>query len=153
MSDDVVKVMFVDPEAEKLGLPHYRKDGDAGFDLYVILPEDEREHGKTIFPGERALLDTGMHIQFPKGIYGRITHRSSTEKRLRLRVVEGTIDQGYRGRIFTQVSNDNSCKIEVYHGARIAQMILMPVITRPIIAVDSLDDSERGSDGFGSTGK
>lgn len=147
-----VKVLFVDEEAKRLGLPYYRHEGDAGVDLHVILGEDDRESGLTIFPGERKLLDTGMHIELPFGYWARITHRSSTERKWRLRVVEGTIDQGYRGRLFTQVSNDNTFPIKIDHGARIAQLILMPIVMAKFVEVDELEGSGRGTKGFGSTG-
>ena len=147
-----VKVRFVDEESEKMGIPYYRKIGDAGVDLHVVLEENQIESGLTIFPGERKLLDTGIHVQFPPNIWGLIIHRSSTERRKRLRVVQGIIDNGFRGRLFTQVSNDNTYQIVVNHGSRIAQLILLPLEQREFIKVDNLEDSDRGESGFGSTG-
>lgn len=147
-----VKVKVVDQEVHKFGLPKYRKSGDAGADLFVILPKEERKEGLTIFPGERKLLDTGLHVELPEGHYAQITHRSSTEKRFRLRVVGGTIDNGYRGRLFAQVSNDNTFPVTVQHGDRIAQLILMPLIQAEFVEVAELSDSDRGEGGFGSTG-
>lgn len=148
-----VKVKFVDEAAKELGLPRYRKTGDAGADLYVILPEAERKEGLHVFPGERKLLDTGMHIQLPEGYYARIVHRSSTEKRHRLRVVEGIIDQGYRGRLYAQVSNDNTFPVTIQHGDRIAQLVILPIIQGAFEEAEELDSSDRGEGGFGSTGK
>jgi len=148
-----IKVKFVDDEAKSLGLPHHRKAGDAGVDLHVILSPEDRDNGLTIFPGERKLLDTGMHMEFPHGVFARISHRSSTERRRRLRVVEGTIDQGFRGRLFTQVSNDNTFPIVVEHGERLAQMILSPIVHGYFSEVTELADSDRGEAGFGSTGR
>lgn len=147
-----LKVMFVDEEAKKYGLPIYRHAGDAGFDLHVILPEDERESGKKIFNGDRILLDTGMHIQLPQGYWGLIIHRSSTERKHRLRVVQGVIDQGYRGRIYTQVANDTGGHLVVNHGQRIAQMLILPVTQLKLVEADELAGSDRGQSGFGSTG-
>lgn len=149
----VVKVKVVNEAAREFGLPYHRKEGDAGADLYVVLSEEDRKDGLTIFPGERKLLDTGLRIELPDGVYARITHRSSTEKRHRLRVVEGTIDQGYRGKLFAQVSNDNTFPVTIKHGDRIAQLILLPLIQANFIEVDELADSDRGEGGFGSTGK
>lgn len=148
-----VSVLFTDPEAKRLGLPRYAKPGDAGADLFVVLPVEERETGITIFPGERKLLPTGIRVQLPRGYWARITHRSSTEKRHRLRVVEGTIDQGFRGDLFTQVSNDNTFPVHIEHGARIAQLILHPIIHGMFHEVDQLSASERGTSGFGSSGR
>jgi len=148
-----VKVKFADEQAKEWGLPFHRKSGDAGVDLHVILDAEDRADGLTIYPGQRALLDTGMHMEFPPGVFARIQHRSSTERRRRLRVVEGTIDQGFRGRLFTQVSNDNSFPIVVKHGERLAQMILSPIVHGNFIESDDLADSDRGEAGFGSTGR
>lgn len=147
-----LQVKFTSEEARKFGLPKYAFKGDAGFDLRVILPESDREHGTTIFPGERKLLDAGIQISLPDDHWGRITHRSSTERRLRLRVVEGTIDSGYTGPIYVQVSNDNTFPIKVQHGDRIAQMIVCPVIQVGIVETNQLPSTDRGSKGFGSTG-
>lgn len=135
-------------------VPRYAHDGDAGFDLSVWLPESDRKDGKKIFPYERALLDTGLHFGLPEGYWGSIQHRSSTEKKHRLRVVQGTIDQGYTGRIYVQIANDNSFPITINHGDRLAQMILHRIV-RPesFEIVESLDATARGSNGFGSTGK
>lgn len=148
-----VGVKFINKEAEKLGLPCYRYSGDAGADLHVCLDDEDREIGhKTIFPNERVKLPTGVHIELPEGYWGRITHRSSTEKRLRLRVVEGTIDNGYVGPLFVQVHNPNTYPIEVRHGDRLAQLILCPVIQAEFVAKDTLKTTDRNDKGFGSTG-
>jgi dUTP pyrophosphatase len=148
-----IKVKFTDPEAKRLGPPKYHKSGDAGADLYVILDEADRERGLTVFPGERKLLATGIRIELPRGFWARITHRSSTEKRHRLRVVEGTIDQGFRGDLFTQVSNDNTFPVVLHHGDRVAQLIVLPIIHGIFAEAEELGASERGTGGFGSTGK
>jgi dUTP pyrophosphatase len=147
-----VNVMFLDEEAKLYGLPKYRYSGDAGADLHVILPPDERIIGVTIFPGERKALPTGLSIQMQQGWWARITHRSSTEKRLRLRVIEGTIDNGYTGPLLVQVANENSFPIKVNHGDRLAQLILMPVVHGEFTEVQEHADTDRGSNGFGSTG-
>lgn len=153
MQKVIVKVKIVDEAVREFGLPKYRKSGDAGADLYVVLSMEDREQGLTIFPGERKLLDTGIHIELPEGYYARIVHRSSTEKRYRLRVVEGTIDQGYRGRLFAQVSNDNTFPVTIKHGDRIAQLVILPIIQGSFEEVEELADSDRGEGGFGSTGR
>lgn len=147
-----VKVKFVDDAARELGLPQHRKQGDAGADLYVVLPDNERKEGLQIFPGERKLLNTGMRIQLPEGYYARILHRSSTEKRYRLRVIEGLIDQGFRGTLYAQVSNDNTFPVTIQHGDRIAQLVILPIIQGDFQEAEELDQSDRGEGGFGSTG-
>lgn len=146
-----VGIKFVNDEARKFGLPFHRYSGDAGVDLHIILDEPDRQHGLTIFPGERQLLSTGIHLQLPPGIWARITHRSSTEKKWRLRVVEGTIDNQFTGQLFVQVSNNNTFTVKIEHGSRIAQLILMPIITRSFVEIDKLEETTRGNRGFGST--
>ena len=139
-------------EAKKLGLPEYSYDGDAGLDLPVVLPVAEHGHGLQIFPGDRVMLHTGMVMEFPKGYWGRITHRSSTENRSRLRVIEGTIDD-YRGEIFVQVHNMNTFPLHVEHGHKLAQLILCNTCSFTIEEAQELRPSRRGANGFGSTGK
>lgn len=147
-----VKVMFLDEEARKFGVPIYAYEGDAGVDLKLVLDKDEREHGTTVYPGERKLLPCGLAMEIEKGWWGRITHRSSTERRLRLRVVEGTIDNHYHGPIFVQVSNQNSFPVHIAHGDRLAQMIFHRRNQVRFVVVDQLSGSERGEKGFGSSG-
>jgi dUTP pyrophosphatase len=147
-----VKILFDDDEAAKICMPSYAKPGDAGADLRVFLDPEHRGEGLTIFPGERHLIAAGFRAEFPPGIWGKITHRSSTERRRRLRVVSGTIDSKFRGRIFTQVHNGNSFPVVVKHGERLAQMILHRVIQRRFEPTTVIAESERGEGGFGSTG-
>lgn len=155
--NDEVKVKFLDEESAKLGLPFYRHDGDAGADLHVILDSNprsrERELGKRIFPGERELLACGIALELPVGYWARIVHRSSTEKLHRLRVVEGTIDNGYRGALFVQVHNTNTFPVDIQHGDRLAQLIIHKIYQPKFVIVDSLTGSDRGEGGFGSTNK
>lgn len=148
-----IQLKFLNEEAKKFGVPHYRYTGDAGTDLYVVLNEEDRAHGLTVHPGERVLVPTGVAIALPEGYWGRITHRSSTERRLRLRVVEGTIDQGFRGALFAQIANAESWPIKVEHGDRIAQLIIHRVIQGEFQEVTELPSSDRDTRGFGSTGK
>lgn len=154
--DKKIRVKFADNEygreAKKLGLPKYAHEGDAGFDLPVILLKNEQKHGMRIFPGERCMLNTGMIMEFPQGYWGRITHRSSTESRSRLRIIEGTIDD-YRGEILVQVHNMNTYPLDIAHGNKLAQLILCHTCSLPIEEAEELRPSKRGTNGFGSTGK
>lgn len=153
--DNYIDVQYTDDEygiaSKKLGLIKHAYDGDAGIDLPTILPVSDREHGLTIFPGERVMLQTGLRMAFPKGYWGRIIHRSSTEKKYRLRVIEGVIDD-YRGPLLVQVNNMNSFPITVQHGQRMAQLILAKTASFKAREVTTLPPSERGTNGFGSSG-
>lgn len=128
-------------------------DGDAGIDLPVILKEEHRKVGAMeVWPNEREMLHTGICMEFPIGYYGRIIHRSSTEKNHRLRVIEGVIDD-YRGELLVQVHNTNSCKVSVYHGDRLSQLIIARTYPFVVNEAEELRPSVRGSKGFGSSGK
>lgn len=138
---------------DKMGIPRYAYPGDAGFDLPIVLSkEDIKNNKQIIWPNERGILHTGMIFEFPVGFHGRIVHRSSCEKNYRLRVIEGIIDD-YRGEVLIQVANQNSCQIEVQHGNKLAQMIILPNAGFEICFADELRPSKRSNKGFGSSGK
>lgn len=143
-------IEYTDPEAERMGLCK-AYDGDAGIDLRVILKEEDREKGFTIFPGDKVFFTAGFKMQLPEGYWAEITHRSSTEYKLRLRVISATIDQGYRGHIYTQVQNSNTYPLVVHHGDRLSQMILHKIVSPKIEVGTVSNDSSRGSNGFGSS--
>jgi dUTP pyrophosphatase len=126
--------------------------GDAGIDLPTVLAVEDREHGKVVFPGDRVDLHTGLSVAIPTGYWGFISHRSSTERRHRLRVIEGTIDCGWRGELLVQVHNGNTFPITAHHGQRMGQLIVLHTAELECIAVDSLPPSVRGTNGFGSSG-
>lgn len=156
--DAKILIKFTDDEygkaSKELGIPKYTYFGeDAGIDLPVVLGNEHRSLGFTIFPGDRTILHSGLLIEPPRGYWSRIIHRSSTESRHRLRVIEGVIDWGYRAEILTQVHNSNTFPITIQHGQRIAQLILCPLSFFEIVETDKLTDSLRGTKGFGSSGK
>lgn len=158
--ENKIKYKYTDDEygktAKDLHLNYglkYAYPGDAGIDLPIVLSEEDRKHdGLQIFPNERAALHTGFIMEFPIGHYGRIVHRSSTEKKHRLRVIEGIIDD-YRGEILVQVHNPNTFPIKVYHGDRLGQLIIVKTCPFKLEEAQSLRESKRGSNGFGSSGK
>jgi len=166
MSDDImfdkekIKFKYVDDEYGAMAKEWHEKHhslkraykGDAGIDLPIVLSEAEQEHGGLrIWSGDRISLHTGIIMEFPEGYWGRIIHRSSTEKDRRLRIIEGVIDD-YRGEILVQVHNQNSDTVEVYHGDRIGQIIIAKSCPFTIEHSYTLRESHRGSKGFGSSG-
>lgn len=132
----------------EIGGLKYAYNGDAGFDLPAIVPDGVL----TIWPNEREMLHTGIVIEMPFGYYSRITHRSSTEKRYRLRIVEGTIDNEYRGELLVQVHNPNSAQLQVKHGHKYAQLIVCKTASFPLEYKEKLTSTVRGGNGFGSSG-
>jgi dUTP pyrophosphatase len=116
---------------------------------------DKITHGYiAIYPGERATIPTGIHLEIPKGYWASIEARSSTSK-LMLEVPKGVIDEGYRGELFGVLLNVGKEIVHIYHGDRYIQLIMHEKIIdqMDIEEVDELSESERGSSGFGSTGR
>lgn len=120
-------------------------EGDAGFDLYC-------SRDMTIAPGDYVDIPTSVSVALPKGYWALVTGRSSAWRKRGLLVIDGVIDNGYRGELFSAVYNPSSKHVGVNEGERLAQMILLPTWSGRLQQVDELPASERGSNGFGSTG-
>lgn len=118
---------------------------DAGADL--------RSPVGTVIPamGSRT-IDTGVHIQLPHGYVGMLKSKSGLNVMHGI-TSEGVIDEGYTGPIKAKLYNHGDEPYKIERGDKITQLVVIPVAYEPLEAVDSLDGSERGSDGFGSTGK
>lgn len=124
-------------------MPTRAHDLDAGYDLYA--KESARVYECYIF-------DTGVHIQIPKGYAGIIKSRSSMNIVHGLQS-EGVVDAGYTGSIRIKLCNHHSTPYTVHAGDRIAQILIVPVLTPELVKVDKIDGGDRGSRGFGSSGK
>lgn len=137
-----------------LGLPSYETDGAAGADLRANFPADARG-GMTLAPGERALVPIGLRLAVPEGYEVQIRPRSGLALKhgITLPNSPGTIDSDYRGPLGVIVMNAGERPFHIEHGARIAQMVVAPVVRARIEAVGALDDTSRGAGGFGSTGR
>ena len=135
--------------AEKLELPQYETEEAAGLDLQAAVNEDV-----IIKPAEVVLVPTGFAIQLPKGYEGQVRPRSglATKCKITLPNTPGTIDSDYRGEIKVPLINLGNKEFIVKRGMRIAQMIVAPVQQVILNEVRELDESERGEEGFGSTG-
>lgn len=139
-----VSVKKLDPSAV---MPTKANDTDAGYDLYAL---EDLEIG----PVNQKLVKTGISMAIPKGYVGLIWPRSGLAYKHGLDVFAGVIDAGYRGDIGVILYNskvDRHYKIQ--KGDRIAQILFQKIEGFDLIEVDSLDSSERGVGGFGSTGK
>ena len=127
-------------------MPTRGTDGAAGYDLYAI--EDV-----TINCFNFTLVSTGVSMAIPAGHYGRVAPRSGLAVKHGVMVGAGVIDSDYRGEIKVALATLNGV-YEFKKGDRIAQIIIIePVVTPELVQVDSLDNSERGVGGFGSTGR
>ena len=133
-----------------LPLPKYAKEGDAGADL---VPNENI----TLDPaGGRALISTGIAIAIPEGYAGFVQPRSGLAAKHGVTCLNtpGLIDSGYRGELKVLLINtDPETPFEVVKGERIAQLVIQRVESVEFNEVEQLDDSDRGSGGFGSTGR
>lgn len=118
---------------------------DAGLDL--------RAPADAIVPAKgNAIFDTGVHVEIPRGYVGLLKSKSGLCVKHDI-TSDGTIDSGYTGSILVKLFNHGDKDYEVERGDKISQLILMPIITPELILVSELEETERGSNGFGSTGK
>ncbi|NBS80144.1 MAG: dUTP diphosphatase [Betaproteobacteria bacterium] len=126
-------------------LPKRANARDAGADLRSTQSLD-------IYPGETKLIDTGVAVKIPEGFAGFVFNRSGQgKKQIILLNGVGVIDSDYRGNIKVALKNISDDKYEINIGDRIAQLVIIPIITCDF--VDSWNDTKRGTGGFGSTGK
>lgn len=138
-----------------IGLPAYETAGAAGADVRANFDSDAREKGQTLASGERALIPTGFRMEIPTGFEVQIRPRSGLALKHGLTLVNtpGTIDSDYRGPVGVIVINLGAEPFHIAHGDRIAQMVVAPVIQCDFALARDLSDTERGTGGFGSTGR
>lgn len=129
-------------------VPYRGHQGDAGFDLYVSRPA-------VIEPGTFVDIHCDVAMQLPPDVWGLIIGRSSTIRKRGLLVTPGIIDSGWRGELFAGVWNLGSEPVEVAQGERLAQFIPMPLLSDGLSLdlIETLDEHDRGTNGFGSTGR
>jgi len=134
-----------------LPLPSYQSASAAGLDLLAAVPADTPA---TIAPGARALVPTGIVIALPEGFEAQVRPRSGLASRHGLTVLNapGTIDADYRGEIQVLLVNFGGKAVTVTRAMRIAQLVIAPVTHARLREVASLDETRRGTGGFGSTG-
>lgn len=129
-----------------LPVPAYAHPGDAGLDLYAA-------HG-AIVTGETVLIPTGVAVAVPDGYVGLVCPRSGLSKHgVTVANAPGVIDSGYRGELMVRLTTTSTTPYQVYFADRIAQLLIVPIARPEITLVDHLDDTERGTNGFGSTGR
>lgn len=131
-------------------LPKRATAGSAGFDLSACILEP-----LCLLPGERALLPTGIAAAIPQGAVGMIYARSSlgVKHGIALSNGVGVIDSDYRGEIHVGLCNFSQEAYTIQPGERIAQLVLQPVLLPELEETELLDETARGTGGFGSTGR
>ena len=131
-------------------LPEYKTDGSSGLDLMADI-----EQSIKILPGEKEIIPTGISIAIPEHYEIQIRPRSGLAAKNSISVLNtpGTIDSDYRGEIKVILINFGKKTFEIKRNDRIAQMVLCPIVKADLKEVESLPETIRGDDGFGSTGK
>lgn len=125
--------------------PERAHEDDAGLDLRAI-------ECATLPPRGSHVFDTGVHVEIPKGYVGMLKSKSSLNVKHNI-TSEGVIDTGYTGSIRVKLYNNSYIPYYINKGDKISQLVIMPCIAPELEFVSSLDDTERGDNGFGSTGK
>lgn len=125
--------------------PEHAHDVDAGYDL-------RSTSSVKIPPNGSAVINVGVHMEIPRGWYGNIQSKSGLNVNHDI-ITTGTIDSGYTGAIRVKLYNHGSEPYTVLHGNKIAQIVFMRCARPKISIVDKLDETERGDNGFGSTGR
>lgn len=128
--------------------PRFAYEGDAGMDLAL-------SHDLTVPVGGHRMGDTGVHVAIPEGHVGMLFVRSSTGIKRNLVLSNGTgiIDQGFRGSIKLSLHNTGDQTQHIEAGDYIAQLVVVPIATNNIAEVPELGDTQRGTNGIGSSGK
>jgi dUTP pyrophosphatase len=145
-----VPITFL-PHGQGLPLPAYQSPGAAGLDLLAALGSHEHI---IIEPGGRHLVPTGIMIELAEGYEAQVRPRSGLALHHGVTILNspGTIDADYRGEIFALLINFGDRPFEIIRGARIAQLVIAPVQHVELKEIHTLSETQRGFEGFGSTG-
>lgn len=137
-----VQLQKLDAEAK---LPSYAHAGDAGMDVYALQEVVLR-------PGERTIVPTGIAMAVPQGYVALVWDKSGRAVKNGITTMAGVIDAGYRGEVGIVIYNASVEAVTIGKHEKVAQILIQPVVSAELEEVDSLDDTDRGEGGFGSTG-
>lgn len=134
---------------QKATIPSYKHEGDSGVDVHACIDESV-----VIGPGKTKLIPTGVAFAIPNGFEIQVRSRSGLSLKNGVVVLNspGTVDAGFRDQIGVIMHNVSDSDFTVNHGDRIAQLVLCPVVRMVLNEVEELPTSQRGTNGFGSTG-
>ena len=143
-----LRVRRIGNRGPPLELPRYETGAAAGLDLRADEPF-------SLAPGERRLVPTGLALEIPPGHEGQVRARSGLAVRHGVALVNapGTVDSDYRGEVKVILVNLGQAPVSFARGDRIAQLVVAPVTRVELVLADELNDTGRGSGGFGSTGQ
>ena len=140
--DMKLKIKKLHPDAK---IPSYAHAGDAGMDLCSV-------EEKTLMPGDKTIVKTGIVIELPEDYFGNIRDRSGLAAKYGIHTLAGVVDCHYRGEIGVVMINLGKEEFKINVGDRIAQMLIQKVENPEIEEVSELSETKRGEGGFGSTG-
>ena len=126
-------------------MPERAHDTDAGLDLRSPVEA-------TILPGHSVTIDTGVHVALPESTVGMVKSKSGLNRFCGIQT-EGVVDEGFTGSICVTLYNHSQTRYQVHAGDKITQLVIHHVLKPDLELVDHLDETERGSGGFGSTGR
>ena len=126
-------------------MPTKAHEADAGFDIYT--PER-----KVIRRNDSTIIDTGVHIEIPKGYVGFLKSKSGLNVKCGI-TGEGVIDSGYTGSIVAKLYNNGDDLVIIEEGQKVIQIVFLPIPEIELVQVDEFEETERGNKGFGSSGK
>jgi dUTP pyrophosphatase len=150
----LVHLLWDEGADRDIPLPDYATEGAAGADIRANLAEADRATGLTLLPMQRRVIQTGFRIEIPMGYEVQIRPRSglALHHGITLPNTPATIDSDYRGPLGIAIINLSDTPYVVDHGARIAQLVVAPVVRARFVVVGALTPTARGEGGFGSTG-
>jgi dUTP pyrophosphatase len=145
-----IRIARVNPAANDIPLPAYATSGSSGMDIHAAVVTDT-----TLKPGETSLIPTGFFIEVPAGYEAQVRPRSGLAIKHNVGVLNtpGTIDSDYRGEVKVILTNFGRLDFTIRRGDRIAQLVIAPVARARWQEVHDLQQTDRGSGGFGHTGK
>jgi dUTP pyrophosphatase len=149
VDDPIVLKVQILPGHDDLGLPEYATERSAGLDLKAAVTQP-----LTLLPGDRGVVPTGLVMAIPAGYEGCVRPRSglAAKQGLTLTNAPGTIDSDYRGEIKVLMINLGREPVTIRRGERVAQLLISPVARVRVTQVDQLDETKRGTGGFGHSG-
>lgn len=139
-------VVKIKPLHDDVQIPKYGRPGDAGLDLF------SRED-VTLHPNQQHIFKVGFNVAIPEGHVGLIWDRSGMAGKNGVKTMGGVLDSNFRGEIGVVMMNLTNNPYDVKKGDKIAQLLIQPIVAARVEVVDELDDTPRGADGFGSSGR
>jgi len=150
-----IKMLRDDWADPAVALPSYETAGAAGADIRANLRPEDRATGITLQPMQRLLVPTGLRVAIPQDYEMQVRPRSglSLKHGISMPNTPGTIDSDYRGPLGVPMVNLSDTPYTIHHGERIAQVVIAPVVQAGFTLAEALDETPRGTGGFGSTGR